>query len=279
MADGTRPPPATPCARSRSHPDAQPSTPPPKRARIPKHFERHPIAGSAVAEVTRLLEALPWAEPAFANGPRAKDIDQRSRHFDLARFPAGPNSATLGRMAKTGERNAAVMRFAEAAALEAALRAALAGAVPGEAEHFHSIQVNRDACWAPHVDRNFRHSYIAGFGGYDARGGRLKFWRADPTRPRAAGADAGGEAPTLVDVKHAFVKFDGRADWHATEEWEGGPRYTAVFFNAGPHGKRMTREELEDYREQRMRASQAGLPFVRAPDGHEAGGARRRIIL
>ena len=203
------PPPETPRAPSRgarSHPEAQPVTPAPKRARIAK-FERHPIADSNVAEITRCLEALPWEDAAFLNCHRAKYIDQGSRHFDATR---PPSSATLGLVAKSGEPHGAVLRFAEA---RSARRCARPSPTPSRARRSTSTASRSTATRAGRrTATNFRHSYIAGFGRYDAAGGRLKFWAADP---RVAPADADAHALRRREACVCQVRL--ASDRHATE--------------------------------------------------------------
>jgi hypothetical protein len=265
--------PATPCVRARrSHNDAfQGPATANKRPRGPETkglhgpstvFPRHTISPLLAAEITEKLDRLPWNDHAFQNCDRAGVV-----HRDDARRLQGraPLTVTLGTMAKTGESNHHVMKHPGAQALESALRRALTEAVPDEMEYFHSIQINRDVRFDRHKDLgNFRYSYMAGFGGYAAGTGRLKLWPNGGADPKRSDGEVDKDAH-YEDVRHTFLKFNGKKVLHATEPWTGGTRYTVVFFNAGPYGKRLSLDEEGAYQELRMHDSQEGTPWVKPP--------------
>mmetsp|Transcript_23158 Transcript_23158/g.82718 ORF Transcript_23158/g.82718 Transcript_23158/m.82718 type:complete len:144 (-) Transcript_23158:145-576(-) len=98
---------------------------------------------------------------------------------------------------------------------------------------WHSITLNKDLQCRRHTDRgNHGPSLIIGFGDYT--GGKLGVWQP-------WGKDG---APTIVDIKHRLVSFDGKTQPHETQPFTG-TRFTAVFYSGGEEGTYNDKERKE----------------------------------
>ena len=110
---------------------------------------------------------------------------------------------------------------------------------------FHQITLNRNFKCRKHLDsKNAGPSYIIGFGDY--HGGELVVWdgpsatRGDPSRS-FGGGNLGG-AGVAHNIRHRFVSFNGKTQFHETAAFVGfgggePERLTAVFYSAGPGGR------------------------------------------
>lgn len=180
---------------------------------------------------TAALRAIPWNDPALLS--KRKNVSytgDRVRSFVLGLNPA------------TGE-GAWYMHDPEySGAMQRAYRE-LCTAMRSHRPNFvfHQITLNLNLKCKKHRDAgNVGTSYIIGFGAWE--GGEFVVWDDDA----ALGGIRGSGACKAHGVRHRFVEFDGRTQWHETASFRAArgqaepERITAVFFSAGPDGKWLT---------------------------------------
>ena len=103
---------------------------------------------------------------------------------------------------------------------------------------FTSVEIH-EGCWfrkhKDHLNDDTRRSLIVAFGTHTSGGG-LFVWKD--------GEDA---APTLYDINGVPLYFDGKNHFHMTQPWEGGRRFSLVFYTPMTCRNEITDSVDEDY--------------------------------
>tara|TARA_R110002126_G_scaffold64239_1_gene164665 strand:+ start:1879 stop:3192 length:1314 start_codon:yes stop_codon:yes gene_type:complete len=85
--------------------------------------------------------------------------------------------------------------------------------------YYNCIQINKNCKCKKHLDgNNVGNSVIIGLGDYKMGQLNIDFETLDVE-------------PCKVDIKNVFTMFDGSKHPHWTDDWEGGDRYSLIFFN------------------------------------------------